>query len=496
MRSQQPAQQRDAQTRRSPLRNASSSLAAAVALPVGRPSAVSPTSILGLQRSIGNAAVSRMLEAESHAHSAGCGHGTDVSVQRSTAADEVGKVLSSGGARSLDPGLQAKAETGMGLTEGSLGHVKVFHRSATDPSLTSTGSRAFTTGANVVTSTTDDHTMLHELTHVVQQSRGPVAGTDDGSGLKVSDPSDRFEREAESTATRLLSDAPVQRSTDAEHPRPHTPATLALQQTAGNAAAVELLGREPHRPAADTGIAVQRVVDQAGIEEERAAQGITGPVKIVEVPDGVTAGTPFGEYPPGHCLNLTGAELNLSVASLNGGGDPATPAAQVVSLAGGGGYLPAHRIILVNSTPEGGFTAQQTIQHEMGHLRQHEQGFNVDMAGGRRALVEYHNMLVNENPRTGAMRTEYTTADNSIVSAVRDRAQAAGIALNRPWDALIAYVAGHDPDGSQQHLLQAIQEELARDLYDEMEGGKFNRAQRRAKIKDRIGRMYFNNLFA
>jgi len=483
MRSQQPAQQRDDQTRRSPLKNAGSSLATAVALPVGRPSAMSPTAILGLQRSIGNAAVSRMLEAEGHAHSAGCGHGADVSVQRSTAADEVGKVLSSGGGRSLDPGLQAKAETGMGLSEGSLGHVKVFHRSAADPSLTSTGSRAFTTGANVVTSTTDDHTMLHELTHVVQQSRGPVAGTDNGSGLKISDPSDHFEREAESTATRLLSGAPVQRSADTEHPRPHTPATPALQQTAGNAAA-------------DTGLAVQRVVDQAGIEEERAAQGITGPVKIVEVPDGVTAGTPFREYPPGHCLNLTGAELDLSVASLNGGGDPATPAAQVVSLAGGGGYLPAHRIILVNSTPEGGFTVQQTIQHEMGHLRQHEQGFNVDMAGGRRALVEYHNMLVNENPRTGALRTEYTTADNSIVSAVRDRAQAAGIALNRPWDALLAYVAGHDPDGSQQRLLDAIQQELARDLYDEMEGGKFNKAQRRAKIKDRIGRMYFNSLFA
>jgi hypothetical protein len=43
----------------------------------------------------------------------------------------------------------------------------------------------------------DRHTLAHELTHVIQQRQGPVAGADNGAGLKVSDPSDRFEREAE-----------------------------------------------------------------------------------------------------------------------------------------------------------------------------------------------------------------------------------------------------------------------------------------------------------
>ncbi|WP_399552919.1 hypothetical protein [Streptomyces sp. WELS2] len=32
---------------------------------------------------------------------------------------------------------------------------------------------------------------------MIQRRRGPAAGTDNGSGLKVSGPSDRFERETE-----------------------------------------------------------------------------------------------------------------------------------------------------------------------------------------------------------------------------------------------------------------------------------------------------------
>ncbi|WP_408055332.1 eCIS core domain-containing protein [Streptomyces paludis] len=50
----------------------------------------------------------------------------------------------------------------------------------------------------------DKHTLAHELTHVIQQRQGPVAGTDNGSGLRVSDPSDRFEREAEANAQRVM----------------------------------------------------------------------------------------------------------------------------------------------------------------------------------------------------------------------------------------------------------------------------------------------------
>ncbi|GAA3037186.1 hypothetical protein GCM10020000_13750 [Streptomyces olivoverticillatus] len=47
--------------------------------------------------------------------------------------------------------------------------------------------------------------MAHELTHVIQQRRGQVAGTDTDHGFAVSDPDDRFEREAEANASRVMS---------------------------------------------------------------------------------------------------------------------------------------------------------------------------------------------------------------------------------------------------------------------------------------------------
>jgi hypothetical protein len=77
---------------------------------------------------------------------------------------------------------------------------------------------AYTAGSNIVfqrdkydPSSADGRTMLaHELTHVVQQRNGPVDGTPTGGGIQVSDPSDRFEREAVSNAERAMSaPAPV-----------------------------------------------------------------------------------------------------------------------------------------------------------------------------------------------------------------------------------------------------------------------------------------------
>jgi hypothetical protein len=67
------------------------------------------------------------------------------------------------------------------------------------------------------------------LTHVVQQRSGPVDGTPAPGGIKVSDPSDSFERAAESTADRVMASqavsspmtaAPssVQRETEEEEP--------------------------------------------------------------------------------------------------------------------------------------------------------------------------------------------------------------------------------------------------------------------------------------
>jgi hypothetical protein len=65
----------------------------------------------------------------------------------------------------------------------------------------------FNQGAYSPDTDSGKHTLAHELTHVVQQRSGPVSGTPTGDGVAISDPGDRFEREAEASATAVMSSA-------------------------------------------------------------------------------------------------------------------------------------------------------------------------------------------------------------------------------------------------------------------------------------------------
>ncbi|GAA1569887.1 eCIS core domain-containing protein [Streptomyces globosus] len=175
-----------------------------------------------LQRAAGNAAVVQMLRQSGHAwaqaqaqrsvagpgthrHGAGCGHAAEESaaaVQRS----EVHDVLRSAG-RPLEAGLRADMEARLGA---DFGDVRIHDDSAARRSAAEIGARAYTSGSHVVIGDggADRHTLAHELTHVIQQRRGPVAGTDNGAGLSISDPGDRFEREAEANAVRAMASVP------------------------------------------------------------------------------------------------------------------------------------------------------------------------------------------------------------------------------------------------------------------------------------------------
>ncbi|MFD6432382.1 DUF4157 domain-containing protein [Streptomyces venezuelae] len=148
--------------------------------------------IRALQRSAGNAAVVR-------------------AVQRSSVHDVL-----SGGGRPLDTGTRTDMEARLGA---DFSDVRVHDDSAAKASAAEVGARAYTSGNHVVIGDggADRHTLAHELTHVIQQRQGPVAGTDNGSGLKVSDPSDRFEREAEANAHRVLSGPAPEAHTEAAH---------------------------------------------------------------------------------------------------------------------------------------------------------------------------------------------------------------------------------------------------------------------------------------
>ncbi|MGW3996450.1 eCIS core domain-containing protein [Amycolatopsis sp. NPDC004772] len=155
----------------------------------GRTDVLGPAGLLGLQRAVGNAGTSSLVEED-----------------RSPVHDVVG----SGGGAPLDKATREDMETRFGT---DFSDVRVHTDSAAHDSAKSVNAQAYTVGSNIVfqrdkfdpASDSGKHMLAHELTHVVQQRSGPVDGTDAGGGVKVSDPSDRFEREAVANADRLMS---------------------------------------------------------------------------------------------------------------------------------------------------------------------------------------------------------------------------------------------------------------------------------------------------
>jgi hypothetical protein len=143
--------------------------------------------LLNLQRTVGNAGVSALVEEE-----------------QSPVLDVVGK----GGGRPLDPDLRSDMESQFGT---GFGEVRVHTGDAARASAQSLHAQAYTVGSDIVLAGDADldspagrHLLAHELTHVVQQRSGPVDGTDIGGGIALSDPGDRFEREAAATADAMV----------------------------------------------------------------------------------------------------------------------------------------------------------------------------------------------------------------------------------------------------------------------------------------------------
>ncbi|WP_406690125.1 DUF4157 domain-containing protein [Saccharopolyspora sp. ID03-671] len=153
------------------------------------PNATSPSDLLALQRRIGNAAVARTLDGQQP-------------VQRSAVHDVLRKP-----GQPLDASTRTEMEARLGA---DFSDVRLHTDTSAQDSATEIGARAYTSGNHVVIGPggADAHTLAHELTHVIQQRRGAVDGTDNGAGLQLSDPTDRFEREAEENASRALSAGP------------------------------------------------------------------------------------------------------------------------------------------------------------------------------------------------------------------------------------------------------------------------------------------------
>ena len=160
------------------------------AIEQGRPDSLTPSAVMHLQRAAGNAGVGALM-----------GHDEE----RSPVHDVVG----SGGGQPLDAGVRATMEQAFGQ---DFGDVRVHTGGQAAESAKSVQASAYTVGSDIVfdhghydpSSAAGQRTLAHELTHVAQQRSGPVDGTPAGGGVQVSDPSDRFEREAERTADTVM----------------------------------------------------------------------------------------------------------------------------------------------------------------------------------------------------------------------------------------------------------------------------------------------------
>jgi hypothetical protein len=135
----------------------------------------------------------------------------------STAPSMVRDVVASPG-RPLDAATRASMEPRFGH---DLSQVRVHTDDQAAESARSVSASAYTAGNHVAfgagqyaPGTLGGHRLMaHELTHVIQQSSGPVAGTQVAPGFFVSHPADPFERLA---ASPIAVDAPAQRGVGLE----------------------------------------------------------------------------------------------------------------------------------------------------------------------------------------------------------------------------------------------------------------------------------------
>jgi hypothetical protein len=169
----------------------------------GTPGGPDAAALIGLQRSAGNAAVVQLL--------------ADEGEERSPVHDVVGR----GGGAALDEATRATMESRMGA---DFSDVRVHTDTQASQSADSVGANAYTVGSDIVfrsgkfdtSSATGQRTLAHELTHVVQQRNGPVEGSDAPGGIKVSDPSDKFEQAAEQAASDVTSTSAPSGATTAQ----------------------------------------------------------------------------------------------------------------------------------------------------------------------------------------------------------------------------------------------------------------------------------------
>jgi Domain of unknown function (DUF4157) len=161
---------------------------------------------------------------------------------RSFGPSPVPEIIGPGGGRPLEPAVRADMEARLGH---DFSRVRIHDDVRADRSAATINAHAYTVGSDVVFrrggyrpgSPDGKLTLAHELTHVIQQSQGPVDGTEASGGLRISHPGDRFERAASASAEKAVG-APRPAAVSGLRPgRPGVNAGAAVLQRQGRPAA-------------------------------------------------------------------------------------------------------------------------------------------------------------------------------------------------------------------------------------------------------------------
>ncbi len=222
--------------------------------------------------------------------------GDPPSAQRAVAQQAVQRDLLSSQGSMPDIGSSINARLGGGAPldgraleqfSSRLGHdfsrVRIHHDHAADQLSKAVNARAFTTGQDIFfaqgtynpNSSEGQKLLAHELTHTIQQARGPVSGTPTAGGVSLSDPSDAFEREASSAAESVTrgeqvavagsSGAAVQRS-------------LVLQRETPNTTPAPASTSSPPNPSAPTATPIPHTLNAGMFDVSGAQPSLNGTV--------------------------------------------------------------------------------------------------------------------------------------------------------------------------------------------------------------------------
>ena len=234
-------------------------------------------------------------------------------------------------------------DTTRSAMESQLGHdfsqVRVHTDAAAARSARSLSAVAYTAGDHIVfgagqyapSIAAGARVLAHELAHVVQQREGPVDGRPGAAGLRVSDPSDRFERAADVAAHAVRRPAPGW-PVSTTRPKAQTPAP----STAGTGTTTVQRFEAGEVPTAHGGIE-EGALHEAGLTTDEAKLAY------------------YGNWLRDISQLSPGPAWDWVITTLATGMFGRTPSKEEL-----GGYLPSEHL----DRPEGGGTPEDPLQHQ------------------------------------------------------------------------------------------------------------------------------------